>query len=41
MNSTVMAWARIGVAAMTFIIVAKLLLVPLGIPGVSKVVATA
>lgn len=41
MNTTPMAWVRIGLAAMTFIIVAKLVLVPLNIPGISKVVATA
>lgn len=41
MNSTVMAFVRIGATAMAFIIVAKLILVPMGIPGVSKVVATA
>lgn len=41
MNTTPMAWVRIGLAAMTFIIAAKLILVPLNIPGISKVVATA
>lgn len=41
MNTTPMAWVRIGLAAMTFIIIAKMLIVPLNIPGLSKVVATA
>lgn len=41
MNSTPMAFLRIGLVAMMFIVVAKAILVPMNIPGVSKIVATA